>query len=51
MTTVKKCKCNSGYQDEVYGYKNRLFNIGVNQSKCTVCGNVIKGEVKKEKEK
>jgi hypothetical protein len=37
---VKKCNCESKFQDEAYGKSNRLFNLNEkgNKSTCTVCG-------------
>lgn len=42
---IMKCKCQSIYQDEIYGKGNRLWNPagkGSDQGskyRCTVCGN------------
>lgn len=41
-TIVKKCSCTSPYQDEKYGPKMRVHNIGQGRKqdtcRCTVCG-------------
>ena len=42
METIQKpCKCVHEYQDKVYGKGVRLFNVGIKDAKCTVCGNKI----------
>lgn len=38
MTSIKPCSCKSEYQDKLYGKGNRLFNEGVKNVTCTVCG-------------
>jgi adenine-specific DNA methylase len=40
-TEVRRCNCHNQYQDELYGDGNRLFNIGIKQLRCTVCGRTI----------
>lgn len=42
-TSVKKCTCESDFQDQVYGKGNRLFNLkeGSTKGHCTVCGKEI----------
>jgi hypothetical protein len=36
---IKKCICNSEFQDEVYGKGNRICNeTKSNKVRCTVCG-------------
>jgi hypothetical protein len=45
-TTIKKCSCKHEAQDQMYGQGNRVYNIGVNQFRCSVCSFVIKGETK-----
>lgn len=35
---IKKCHCDSKFQDEKYGDKNRVFNQTVKGYRCTVCG-------------
>jgi hypothetical protein len=36
---VKRCTCDSNFQDKKYGKKLRVFNLAGNEksSKCTVC--------------
>ena len=38
--TIKKCDCNSKYQDDLYGKGNRVYNLAEKSAKgtCTVCG-------------
>jgi len=55
---IIKCTCNHAYQDELYGYRNRVANdMRTGQYKCTVCGNVVGSsqsiiqQVKKEEPK
>ena len=38
MISIRKCSCNSAYQDEQYGRQMRLFNRGDKTLTCTVCG-------------
>lgn len=38
-TRVMSCSCNNKFQDQKYGPKMRLHNIGAKgQKRCTVCG-------------
>jgi hypothetical protein len=36
-TKLKKCKCQSQFQDEKYGPGIRVCNVGLKESTCTVC--------------
>lgn len=38
MISIRKCACNSAYQDEHYGRQMRVFNRGTKTWICTVCG-------------
>ncbi|HOD61546.1 MAG TPA: hypothetical protein PKG96_05475 [Bacilli bacterium] len=44
MAVIQKCKnaengtCKSQYQDDKYGKNMRVFNDGVKEFHCTVCG-------------
>ena len=39
MVRIKKCTCESQYQDKKYGKDNRVHNITVkDKNRCTVCG-------------
>ena len=45
-TTVINCKCNSDYQNAVYGTNKRLANIKSDKpdasvARCTVCGKEV----------
>jgi len=48
---IKKCKCESEFQDRMYGRYNRVYNTSETQdkAKCTVCGNVLTYEKKSGK--
>lgn len=35
---VFECKCDSEYQDKIYGKKKRVFNSTGKGHRCTVCG-------------
>lgn len=35
---VKKCKCESVFQDKTYGVGQRVHNEGTKDAVCTVCG-------------
>lgn len=37
-TVIKKCVCESKFQDNEYGKQMRLHNVGEKGNKCTVCG-------------
>ena len=39
-TMVKKCDCESEFQDKFYGHKLRVHNYAVKKEvwRCTVCG-------------
>lgn len=39
-TEIKKCTCESKFQDEMYGKGNRVVNLreGSTKGRCTVCG-------------
>ena len=37
-TAIKKCACESQYQDEKYGKGNRVCNKTTKGERCTVCG-------------
>lgn len=43
---IKKCNCESKFQDELYGANNRVMNAigktGNGGFRCTVCGKEIK---------
>jgi hypothetical protein len=43
MTTkLVKCTCNNSFQDEAYGYRNRMANeMKSGQYRCTVCSTVV----------
>ena len=42
VTKIVKCTCNHPYQDEIYGYKNRVGNeLRSGQVRCTVCSTVL----------
>jgi hypothetical protein len=43
MTTkIVKCTCNNDWQDETYGYKNRVANEMKNgQFRCSVCSTIV----------
>jgi hypothetical protein len=37
--SIKKCDCESEFQDLTYGKQNRVFNVDEKgKGKCTVCG-------------
>lgn len=38
---VRKCKCQHEWQDQKYGLGMRVFNPGLKDLKCTVCGNKV----------
>lgn len=39
MSVIKKCTCESKFQDEVYGKGNRVCNeTSGTKVRCTVCG-------------
>lgn len=45
-TTVINCKCNSGYQDKMYGVNKRLANVkgdkpDASVARCTICGKEV----------
>ena len=39
-TTIKRCTCESAFQDQLYGKGNRLYNLREDGKRgtCTVCG-------------
>lgn len=41
-TVIKKCTCESQFQDATYGKGNRLCNVGNKGAICTVCGKEIR---------
>lgn len=45
MTQVKSCKCESAFQNTLYGTGQRLHNTCKDGLRCTVCGNVVKTTV------
>ena len=53
-TIISDCTCEHAYQDQTYGKSKRVFNSGMKQSACTVCGKtkgITVAETKKDKEK
>lgn len=51
-TEIKKCGCESEYQDKKYGLKRRVHNIKANGgSRCVVCGSDNKGDTPVKKNK
>ena len=43
METIERpCKCVHAFQDATYGKGVRVYNVGLKDAKCTVCGNKIK---------
>ena len=40
MAEIKKCTCESKFQDAMYGKGNRVYNLreGSTKGSCTVCG-------------
>ncbi len=36
---VAQCTCAHEYQDQKYGSRMRVFNLGHSKGTCTVCGN------------
>ena len=57
MAVIQKCKnaengtCKSQYQDDKYGKNMRVFNDGVKEFHCTVCGGSIGNASTKASEK
>lgn len=47
---VFECKCDSEYQDKIYGKNKRVFNTTGKGYRCTVCG-TEKGQGGTEKKK
>ncbi len=39
-TMIKDCACSHEYQDQKYGKNKRVFNEGMKQYRCTVCGKI-----------
>lgn len=40
MTIIRKCTCKHDFQDRVYGYMMRVWNVSQKSKtiRCTVCG-------------
>jgi len=45
-TVIRKCNCEHSFQDKLYGFSMRVFNVGKGLIRCTVCGKTLKEEVK-----
>ena len=50
MISIRKCACNSTYQDEHYGKHMRVFNRGNKTWICTVCGSTQPADTLSKKE-
>ncbi|WP_394621317.1 hypothetical protein JNUCC0626_20130 [Lentzea sp. JNUCC 0626] len=37
-TTVRLCICTNEFQDQTYGHRRRVFNVGPNRLTCSSCG-------------
>lgn len=49
---IKQCQCDNNYQDQKYGYKNRVHNICAGtpaEYRCTICERIYKPVVDKKK--
>lgn len=48
MTDIKKCNCESSFQDTLYGKGMRLHNVSeFGKARCTVCGREYNNNYKK----
>lgn len=45
---IRSCTCISPYQDKLYGVGKRVFNEGVKELRCTVCGSKVSKPKKEE---